>query len=272
MKRIITSLILIGRAVSASENVELVVSDPVARYATEAEMSDLVLPEGTIVINQDDWTLVVHDGTTPGGREPDYSALYAAKAQYGTSGTTNTIAGDLLITPAKIISIGDYYEDSFPCAAEQGGVALGSGTKAGIHALAAGFQAEAGDFGAAVGDTVIVGDYALGGGVQNNAGDYSMVSGREMDVGNYGFASGLKGSGGDGSFIFSDSQYVDFNRSAHTNAFSVRASGGTYFDTPELEVTGTVTATAFTLNTNTITATATNFVFTIGTNTWTLGL
>jgi hypothetical protein len=80
----------------------------------------------------------------------------------------------------------------------------------------------------------------------NTVREYGFVAGAGNIVGEVGFGAGLRGNGARGSFVFSDYQLADFDRTAHENAFSVRASGGTYFETPMFEVSGTNKADVFT--------------------------
>jgi hypothetical protein len=66
-----------------------------------------------------------------------------------------------------------------------------------------------------------------------------------------GFAAGRAAKGALGSFVFADySSGTPFNRTNRPNEFSARAAGGVYFDTPELVVTGAVTATKYYLRTD----------------------
>ncbi|MBP7430729.1 MAG: hypothetical protein KBC05_14945, partial [Candidatus Hydrogenedentes bacterium] len=74
-------------------------------------------------------------------------------------------------------------------------------------------------------------------------GDYGAAFGHDTIAGDNGFAAGYGNVGGPGSFIYSDPGPT-FDRSAITNGFSVRASGGTYFETPTFEVTGRFTGDA----------------------------
>jgi hypothetical protein len=134
------------------------------------------------------------------------------------------------------------------------GFGAGFGNTVGEYGFGAGFgnTVSGWGFGAGFGNTV--GEYGFGAGYFNTVGEYGFGAGDNNIVGDYGFGAGRRGKGADGSFVFSDSEEADFDRTAHTNAFSVRASGGTYFLTPTFEVTGTNTAAAFTLDGVTITA------------------
>ena len=96
-----------------------------------------------------------------------------------------------------------------------------------------------------------VGGIAIGQGT--TAGKGGAAFGSWTIAGNYGFAAGYYSEGGPGSFVYSDPG-LTYDRSAITNGFSVRASGGTYFETPTFEVTGRFTAEGITstgANTNT---------------------
>jgi hypothetical protein len=109
----------------------------------------------------------------------------------------------------------------------------GSGTVVDTYGVAFGQNTEAGISGAAFGNGTYAGEFGV-------AFGYGSISGQA------GFSAGGNATGGDNSFIFAD--YVGtnaFDRSAYTNEFAIRASGGTYFDTPELEATGTVRAESF---------------------------
>jgi hypothetical protein len=106
------------------------------------------------------------------------------------------------------------------------------------------------------------GDYGAAFGVDTTAGDSARRSGRTRRRASAGAAfphdggltarrSGLADGGRvrlfrrdahgtTGSFVFADSAPVAFDRTNSPNSFSVRAAGGTYFDTPLFTVTGEV--------------------------------
>ena len=126
------------------------------------------------------------------------------------------------------------------------GVAMGQDTVAAYHGVAMGDGTTAGHHGVAMGSTTTAGDYGAAFNSGSVAGFVGAAFGQTSVSGDYGFSAGYKGKGAAGSFVFSDFvDMVDFDRTAYTNWFSVRASGGTYFKTPDLTVTGTVTATSF---------------------------
>lgn len=104
--------------------------------------------------------------------------------------------------------------------------------------------------GASFGNNTIAGDYGAVFGLINTAGDYGAAFGRNTISGESGAAFGRRAIGASGSFVFADNYNVYFDRTNYPNSFNVRASGGTYFATPELVVTGAVTATKFYLRTN----------------------
>jgi len=115
----------------------------------------------------------------------------------------------------------------------------------GNYGFGAGVDNTVGNYGFGAGADNIFGIYGFGAGYGNTVGNYGFGAGVLNTVGNYGFGAGNRARCADGSFVFSDLQSSAFDRTAHINAFSVRASGGTYFETPNLTSTGTVTATAF---------------------------
>ena len=90
-----------------------------------------------------------------------------------------------------------------------------------------------------------VDDWGFSAGEVNTVGTDGFGAGGANTVGALGFGAGHRGKGARGSFVFSDAADADFDRLAYTNWFSVRASGGAYFATPDLTVTGTVTAAGF---------------------------
>ena len=113
------------------------------------------------------------------------------------------------------------------------------------YGFGAGWQNIIGGYGFGAGSQNNVGDYGFGAGIANTVGTFGFGAGFANTVGGYGFGVGRRGKGAEGSFVFSDSTDADFDRLAYTNWFSVRASGGTYFATPDLTVTGTVTAASY---------------------------
>ena len=121
------------------------------------------------------------------------------------------------------------------------------GTNATITATGGGivglWASSAGVGGIAIGDATTAGNYGAAFGYATTAGDNGAAFGYVAAAGDYGFAAGYYCEGGPGSFIYSDPG-LTFDRSAITNGFSVRASGGTYFETPTFEVTGRFTGDA----------------------------
>ena len=96
-----------------------------------------------------------------------------------------------------------------------------------------------------------VGEYGVAFGYEPTARAYGAAFGHQPQAGEYGFSAGRYAINTNvGSFVFADSTFYDFDRDPYPNSFSVRASGGTYFDTPEMVVTGAVTATMFYLRTD----------------------
>ena len=154
------------------------------------------------------------------------AGTYAPLSVYQYDGTNATISAALGVLPDQVKSA--------------------SATSVGIYAAAFGGDTTAGDYGAAFGLNTTAGDAGAAFGVSTTAGDAGAAFGEGTTAGNLGFSAGWRGKGADGSFVFADSQNIDFNRTAHPDSFSVRAQGGTYFDTPTFEVTGDVTATSFT--------------------------
>jgi len=133
-------------------------------------------------------------------------------------------------------------------------VTSGEGHTVGDRGFAAGEGHTVGAWGFGAGYNNTVGIQGFGAGIGNIVGVNGFGAGTQNRVGENGFGAGNRGKGADGSFVFSDSQTNDFDRTAHTNAFSVRALGGAYFDVPGLTVTGNVAAASFTLDGDTITA------------------
>ena len=125
------------------------------------------------------------------------------------------------------------------------GAAFGAFTTADDYGAAFGDSTTAGGYGAAFGDGTTAGIYGAAFGYSTTAGNAGAAFGFATTAGDYGFGAGWRGKGGTGSFIFADSTDANFDRTAYTNWFSVRASGGAYFATPDLTVTGTVTAASF---------------------------
>jgi len=159
---------------------------------------------------------------------------------------TNTFGGVLTILGRAVTSgegniVGDY------------GFGAGINNQVGDYGFGAGINNQVGDYGFGAGINNQVGDYGFGVGAGNLVGVYGFGAGRNNLVGERGFGVGEGGYGAPGSFVFSDSQTNIFNRTAYTNAFSVRALGGAYFDTPGLTVTGNVAAASFTLGGDEIT-------------------
>lgn len=91
------------------------------------------------------------------------------------------------------------------------------------------------------GDLVILGNRITSAGA-GKAGKNGVALGFESTVGTAGLAAGSRAIGADGAFVFADSQKDTFDRGTRTNSFSVRAEGGTYFETSELEVSGDIVA------------------------------
>jgi hypothetical protein len=89
-------------------------------------------------------------------------------------------------------------------------------------------------------DAVSAGKYGAAFGAGTTAGDYGAAFGVGTTAGKYGFSAGRYAHGSTGSFVFADSAPVAFDRTNSPNSFSVRAAGGTYFDTPLFTVTGEV--------------------------------
>jgi len=162
---------------------------------------------------------------------------------------TNTFGGLLTVLGRSVVAgenntVGDY------------GFVAGSGNTVGLYGFAAGVGNTVGNHSYAVGYTNTVGEHGFAAGYGNIAGyegyafgqlntvgAIAFGAGKENLVGDYGFGAGTSGRGAFGSFVFSDYPgNLTFDRTAYANAFSVRASGGTYFETPGFEVTGNLSA------------------------------
>lgn len=85
-----------------------------------------------------------------------------------------------------------------------------------------------------------VGECGAAFGYDTTAENYGAAFGYGTTAGDWGFSAGRNAHGSTGSFVFADSAPVAFDRTESTNSFSVRAAGGTYFDTPLFTVTGDV--------------------------------
>ena len=120
------------------------------------------------------------------------------------------------------------------------GAAFGYDTTAGDFGAAFGLDTTAGDFGAAFGDSTTAGECGAAFGYDTTAGLFGAAFGRSTVAGDWGFSAGRDAHGTTGSFVFADSAPVAFDRTNSPNSFSVRAAGGTYFDTPLFTVTGEV--------------------------------
>ena len=133
------------------------------------------------------------------------------------------------------------------------GAAFGEGNTIGAYSIGGGWTNVLGSstIGGGVGN--VFGVMTLGGGNNNVIGNLAIGSGYGNTIGNYGSVAGYRGKGALGSFVFSDSTDADFDRAAYTNWFSVRASGGTYFDTPAATFTGMVAAATFSGNASALT-------------------
>jgi hypothetical protein len=110
--------------------------------------------------------------------------------------------------------------------------------------------ASVGDYGAAFGYYTTAGNAGAAFGVGTTAGYAGAAFGDSTKAGDYGFSAGRYAHGSTGSFVFADSAPVAFDRTNSPNSFSVRAAGGTYFDTPLFTVTGEVAAARIALGTN----------------------
>jgi hypothetical protein len=120
------------------------------------------------------------------------------------------------------------------------GAAFGSGTTAENYGAAFGDSTAAGEGGAAFGSYTTAGDYGFAAGYGASAGSYGFAAGESTTAGEHGFSAGRDAHGTTGSFVFADSAPVAFDRTNSPNSFSVRAAGGTYFDTPLFTVMGEV--------------------------------
>jgi hypothetical protein len=169
-----------------------------------------------------------------------------------------TMTGDF-VTLARDVKSRDAVSVGFA------GAAFGYGTTAGEYGAAFGDDTTAGEYGAAFGYGTSAGVAGLASGLETSAGNYGFAAGESTSAGyagfaagagssagNYGFAVGAAAKGADGSFIFADNSAggMPFNRTNSPNSFSVRAAGGTYFDTPLFTVTGEVAAARIALGTN----------------------
>lgn len=121
-------------------------------------------------------------------------------------------------------------------------LAAGWGTTAEQYGIASGKLTATHFYGAAFGHYSVAGKYALAAGDAVQASDYAAAFGLYSQAGAYGFAAGRSGKAGEGSFVFKDGTSMEWDRSAETNAFSVKAEGGAFFDVPLLEVSGVIEA------------------------------
>jgi hypothetical protein len=138
------------------------------------------------------------------------------------TGNSVTLARDVKSRDA--ISVGLY------------GTALGGNTTAGMAGAAFGFGTTAGDEAAAFGEGTRALQWGAAFGLDSIAAEYALAIGQAAEAGILGASIGYRGKAGPGSFVFSSFQdAVSFDRSTKTNWFSVRASGGTYFETPSFE-------------------------------------
>jgi hypothetical protein len=83
-------------------------------------------------------------------------------------------------------------------------------------------------------------EYAGAIGSQNTAGVAGFAAGLANTAGEAGIALGVDASGADYSFVYSTSGDGYFDRAAYPNTFNVRAISGTYFETPNFEITNNV--------------------------------
>lgn len=115
------------------------------------------------------------------------------------------------------------------------------------HGVAMGYLTVAGNFGVAMGNNNVATEGGVAMGEDSIAGNYGAAFGSYSIGGDYSFTAGTGGKAAFGSFVFADHSAFPhlFDRTAYTNWFSVRASGGTYFETPNLAVTGSVTAASY---------------------------
>jgi hypothetical protein len=177
----------------------------------------------------------------------DAVSVGVAGAAFGNSTTAGlagaafgdgTTAGDYGAAFGVGTTAGDY------------GAAFGDGTTAGDYGAAFGYGTTAGFAGAAFGAGTTAGDNGAAFGVGTTAGFAGAAFGVGTTAGKYGFSAGRYAHGSTGSFVFADSAPVAFDRTNSPNSFSVRAAGGTYFDTPLFTVTGEVAAARIALGTN----------------------
>jgi hypothetical protein len=151
------------------------------------------------------------------------NALLDLAGTRAMTGDVVTLARDVKSRDAA--SVGEY------------GAAFGEGTTAGYAGAAFGAGTTAGHYGAAFGEGT-------------TAGNYGAAFGENTTAGKLGFSAGRYAHGTTGSFVFADSASDVFDRTNSPNSFSVRAAGGTYFDTPLFTVTGEVAAARIALGTN----------------------
>jgi hypothetical protein len=150
-----------------------------------------------------------------------------------------TLARD--VKSRNAASVGDYgaaFGDN--TTAGTCGAAFGDNTTAGTCGAAFGANTEAGNYGAAFGYYATAGEYGAAFGYNTAAGTCGAAFGDNTTAGEFGFSAGSYAHGTTGSFVFADSAAGAFDRTNSPNSFSVRAAGGTYFDTPLFTVTGEV--------------------------------
>jgi hypothetical protein len=165
------------------------------------------------------------------------NALLDLAGTRAMTGDVVTLARDVKSRDAA--SVGEYGAAfGVDTTAGYAGAAFGADTTAGEYGAAFGEGTTAGYAGAAFGAGTTAGHYGAAFGSGTTAGNSGAAFGENTTAGKLGFSAGRYAHGTTGSFVFADSASDVFDRTNSPNSFSVRAAGGTYFDTPTFEVTG----------------------------------